>query len=221
MMTVIYELIQKYPVLSAWAFGTVNILWILFSYFNKQRHDKALANLKHDLNLDAERRKKVFELKVTQYEAYVSNLDAFGKKNQVDIPARMQPIVDKYFYEYLSAAESGDKEKEKKVITWFGSQISVLMQEGLSDVLKLQSESNRLKLTATDEMIKTFTELEELTKVSMDKANEFMGKFSEIVLTKNNELAQNYQTQMQEIGTQLKDKAHKLMQQMRAELNSI
>lgn len=95
------------------------------------------------------------------------------------------------------------------------------MQEGLSDVLKLQSESNKLKLTATDEMIDTFTELEALTKASMDKANEFMGKFIEIVLSQNNELSQQYQDDLKVLGEQAQSTAQKLMKQMRMELNEI
>ncbi|MUK39684.1 hypothetical protein GNP82_19305 [Aliivibrio fischeri] len=220
-METIYNVIQENPDYFAWVFGIVNVLWGLFVYFNKQSHDKALATLKHELTLDADRRKKVFELKVTQYEAYVENLDRFGKKHKVDMPAQMQPVFDRYFNDYLAATQSGDKDKEREVITWFSSQISSLMQEGLSDVLKLQSESNRLKLTATDEMIETFTKLEELTKSSMDKANEFMGNFTEIVFAQNNELSEQYQAELKVLGDQTQHTAQKLMQQMRAELNEI
>ncbi|OAN16486.1 hypothetical protein A3K86_10710 [Photobacterium jeanii] len=220
-MEAIFNIIQYNPEYFAWVFGVVNVFWGLFMYFNKQSHDKALAKLKHELTLDADRRKKVFELKATQYEAYVENLDEFGKKHQVDMPARMQPIFDKCLNEYLAASQVGDKEKEREIITWFSSQISSFMQEGLVDVLKLQSESNKLKLAATDEMIETFTKLEHLTKASMDKANEFMGKFTEIVLTQNNELSQRYQDELKMLGAQTQTTAQKLMQQMRAELNEI
>lgn len=220
-METIYNVIKDNPDYFAWVFGVVNVLWGLFAYFNKQSHDKALAKLKHELALDADRRKRVFELKATQYEAYVENLDKFGKKHQVDMPARIQPVFDKYLNDYLVATQNGDKNQEREVITWFSSKISSFMQEGLSDVLKLQSESNKLKLTATDEMIETFTRLESLTKASMDKANEFMGKFTEIVLSQNNELSQQYQGELKALGDQTKNIAQKLMQQMRAELNEI
>ena len=220
-METIYSVIQENPDYFAWVFGVVNVLWGLFAYFNKQSHDKALAKLKHELTLDADRRRKVFELKATQYETYVENLDEFGKKHRVDIPVRMQPVFDQYLNDYLAATQSSDKEKEREVITWFSSQISSLMQEGLSDVLKLQSESNKLKLTATDEMIETFTELEALTKASMDKANEFMGKFIEIVVSQNNELSQQYQDDLKVLGEQAQSTAQKLMKQMRMELNEI
>lgn len=220
-MSEIYALIQENPEYFAWAFGVVNVLWGLFVYFNKQSHDRAMARLKSDLGLEAERRKRVFELKASQYETYVANLDSFGKKHQVDLPARMSPIFDKYLSDYLAATESGDKQQEHKVITWFGGQVSALMQEGLDDVLKLQAESNRLKLTATDEMIDTFSELEVLTKASMDKANEFMGQLTEIVLTQDHQRTEQYQKELKELGRQTQEKAGQLMQQMRAELRAI
>ena len=220
-MTAIYEAIQGNPEYFAWAFGVVNVLWVLFVYFNKQSHDRAMARLQSDLGLEAERRKRVFELKASQYETYVANLDAFGKKHQVDLPARMRPIFDKYLSDYLAATESGDKQQEHQVITWFSGQVSALMQEGLDDVLKLQAESNRLKLTATEEMIDTFSELEVLTKSSMDKANEFMGQFTEIVLTQDHQRTEAYQAELKDLGRRTQEKASQLMQQMRAELRAI
>lgn len=220
-MSAIYAAIQENPEYFAWAFGVVNVLWGLFVYFNKQSHDRAMARLKNDLALESERRKRVFELKANLYETYAANLDAFGKKYQVDLPARMRPIFDKYLSDYLAASESGDRQQERQVITWFSGQVSALMQEGLDDVLKLQAESNRLKLTATDEMIDTFSELEALTKASMDKTNEFMGQLTEIVLTQDHQRTEKYQAELKELGRKTQEKASDLMQQMRAELRAI
>ncbi|MGO2181318.1 hypothetical protein [Pseudoalteromonas sp. 20-MNA-CIBAN-0454] len=101
-------------------------------------------------------------------------MDAFGRKNEIEMPERMQPIFDEYLQHYLAAAEAEDKEQERIVIGWLSSQISGLMQEGLKDVLILKSESNRLKLIATDEMLETFDRLEALTQESMDCTNEYM-----------------------------------------------
>jgi glycine betaine/choline ABC-type transport system substrate-binding protein len=81
------------------------------------------------------------------------------------------------------------------------------MQEGLDDVLKLQAESNRLKLTATDEMIDTFSKLEALTKTSMDKAHEFMGQFTEIALAQDHQRTEQYQTELKELGRQTQETA--------------
>lgn len=220
-MKAIYDVIQENPQFFAWAFGLVNALWILFAYFNKQTHDKQLARLEQQLRLDADRRLKVFELKVTQYESYVMNLDAFGRKQQADMPARLQPVFDKYLSDYLAASMAEDKEAEHKVITWFSSQIAGSMQEVYADTLKLKSESNRLKLTATDEMIETFSELESLTDESTTTANEFMGKLTEIVLGGRQQEARMYQARLATLGKQIQDASQKLLNQMRAELREI
>lgn len=220
-MSAIFKVIQEHPELFAGIFAVVNVLWVLFVYFNKQRHDRAMAKLQNNLSLDAERRKKIFELKANQYETYVANLDAFGKKHQVDLPGRMQPVFDKYLSDYLAATEAGDKEREREAITWFSGQVSALIQEGLHDVLKLQAESNRLKLTATDEMIDTFSELEALTIASMDKANEYMGQFIEITITQDHQRTEKYETELKELGLKTQEKASQLMRQMRAELRAI
>jgi len=220
-MSVIYDVIQEHPEFFAWFFALVNVLWGVFVYFNKQSHDRSMVRLKNDLSLEAERRKKIFELKANQYETYVANLDAFGKKHQVDLPARMQPIFDKYLDDYLESADSEDKQKEREVISWFSAQISALMQEGLDDLLKLQAESNRLKLTATDEMISTFTELEELMQTSMDEANEFMRNFTELVISQDHQRIAAYQARLNELGLKTKGRANQLMQQMRTELRAI
>ncbi|MEQ9209823.1 MAG: hypothetical protein RLN96_08275, partial [Pseudomonadales bacterium] len=167
-MQSIYELIQKNPEFYAWVFGGVNLLWLLFSYFNKQRHERDLKQLEQDLRYKADRRLKIFDLKASEYAKYVTDLDSFGKKNQIEMPERLQPIFDEYLQNYLMATESGDEDRERQVIGWFGSQVSALMNEGLKDVLKLKSESNRLKLIATNEMLQTFDKLEQLTQESMD-----------------------------------------------------
>ena len=44
-MQYIYNLIQENPGFYAWAFGLVNVAWILFAYFNKQRHERELKFL--------------------------------------------------------------------------------------------------------------------------------------------------------------------------------
>lgn len=72
-MEVVYELIQQNPKYFAWAFGLINVLWIVFAYFNKQSHDKAMENLKYSLVLEQEEKlpliKKLSELEAQAGEA--------------------------------------------------------------------------------------------------------------------------------------------------------
>ncbi|MCF5727026.1 hypothetical protein K3H43_06485 [Aeromonas veronii] len=220
-MQEIYELIQENPKFYAWSFGIVNLLWVVFCYFNKQKHERDLKQLEQDLRYKADRRLKIFDLKASEYAKYVTDLDSFGRKNQIEIPERMQPIFDEYIQNYLAATEVGDKNKERQVIGWFSSQISSLMQEGLKDVLKLKSESNRLKLIATDEMPQTFDKLEQLTQESMDYTNEYMKNFTEIIFHQQHDKTKIYQKKAAELATEIQLQSTALMTQMRRELSDI
>ncbi|MCP4162354.1 MAG: hypothetical protein GY760_19965 [Deltaproteobacteria bacterium] len=66
-MEAIYKLIQTNPDYFAWVFGLVNIMWGVFLYFNKQSHDKKMANLKHSLSLKLEAG-KTFVTQMTELE---------------------------------------------------------------------------------------------------------------------------------------------------------
>ena len=220
-MEYLYSAIQENPDYFAWIFGVMNVFWGLFVYFNKQTHDKKLKQLEQDLRYRADRRLKIFDLKAREYSKYVTDLDAFGKKNQIELPEKMQPIINEYIQQYLAATDAEDKEQEHKVIAWFGSQISGLMQEGSKDVFKLKSESNRLKLIATDDMLVTFKELELLTDESMKSANEFMKSFVSVVITKDQERIDLYQSEASELALKIQSKAEILLNQMRLELADI
>jgi len=220
-MTGIYTTIQQNPALAVWFFAAMNGLWLVFVYFNSQRHGKTLEALRHSLNLDAERRKKVFEMKAGQYESYVTSLDAFGMKHQVDLPNRMQPVFNEYLHGYLAASEAGDKDHEQEVIARFSAQVSSFMREGMKDYLRLQAEANRLKLTASDSMLESFEELDAAMSRAIEKSNEFMASFTELVLKQDFEAMSARQRELEEHGSAVKSKARELMKRMRADLAEI
>ncbi|MEC6830391.1 hypothetical protein VXS06_01270 [Photobacterium toruni] len=220
-MQLIYELIQENPKFYAWIFGILNIFWLGFTYFNKQRHERNLKQLEQDLRYRADRRLKIFDLKASEYGKYVTDLDNFGKKNQIEIPERMQPIFEQYLQNYLAAADAGDKERERQVVGWLSSQVSSLIQEGLKDVLKLKYESNRLKLIATDEMLEIFEKIEILTQESMDCTNEYMTNFTDIIMNQQNEKTEIFQAKAAEIGNKIQIHSKSLLTQMRRELSDI
>ena len=220
-MNEIYQEIQKHPKFYVWIFGLINAVWIVTAYLFKLWHERQLKRLEQDLRYDSERRLKLFDLKATEYANYVTNLDAFGKKNQTELMARMQPIFDKYLNDYLAASTEENEAKQREVLVWFSNQISHVMREGSEDFFKLKSESNRLKLIATDEMLSTFTALEELTELSMNTANEFMGKLVEIIVHKQNDVQDAYLAKLTQISAQIKIEADNLMTQMRNEIRGI
>lgn len=220
-MELIYNIIKENPDYFTWVFCLINVLWGLFMYFNKQSHEKAIEKIKHGFSLDIERRRAVFELKVNQYEMYVSRLDDFGRKFQVNMREVMEPVYNKYFKDYLDASLSENKDKEREVICWLNSKISEVMRSGADDLLMLYAESNKLKLTASDEMLATFSRLEALTKATVDKSHEFMSNFLDIIINKNNDLAIKLQSELSELAIETQSTSKELMSQMRKELQSI
>ncbi|WP_022944639.1 hypothetical protein [Pseudoalteromonas ruthenica] len=220
-MRAIYDLIQENPEFYVWVFGLVNTLWIAFSYFNKQRHERNLKQLEQELRYESDRRLKIFDLKASEYAKYVTDLDSFGKKYQTEMPERMQPIFDEYLRNYLAASEKGDQEEERQVISRLNSQLSILHQEGIKDVLKLKSESNRLKLIATDEMLETFDKLEQLTQESMECTNEYLKNFTDIIFLEQHEKSEAFKKKAAKLATDIQAQSTALMKQMRSELNDI
>src|SRR5438034_1065004 len=131
-MEAIYDIVRQSPEYFAWSFGITNVLWAAFLYFNKKRHDRELEQLRHSLNLDLEKRKRMYEMKAAQFEKYFRMADEFGKKHQADLPLKLQPIFDEYMNSYISAEDKGDKAASTTAITKFSSQIGEIMNGGTS-----------------------------------------------------------------------------------------
>ncbi|HIF9188391.1 TPA: hypothetical protein ACX6PH_001352 [Photobacterium damselae] len=220
-MISLYEIIQKDPKYYVWLFGVINAIWVVFVFLFKSWHDRQLRRLEQDLKFDAERRLKVFDLKATEYANYVASLDQFGKKNQSEIIGRIQPIFDQYLSDFMAASTEGNQEKVREVLVWFSQQISFIMREGGEDFLKLKSESNRLKLIATDDMLETFQQLEYLTELSMNTGHELMSKLAEIVLYQQTSVQEEYLAKLNEISLDMQAQSKLLMTQMRAEIRGI
>lgn len=221
MLESIYEAIRNDPEFCALAFGAINSLWFLFVYFNKKSHDKKLEALKQSHRLDIEKRKRIFEMKSSQFEKYFRLIDEFGKKQQVDIPMKMQPIINTFMDEYLTANNVGDKAAETIAIKKFSSQISDLTNEGMEQYLALKAETNSLRLIASDQLASLFDELQNSYDTAFENNRSFMSKFFELTATNNQEEIQNYRNLILSDGQRIKDNADSLMKQMRSELQEI
>lgn len=220
-MQVIYDLVQESPEFYTWAFTIVSTLCLIFAYFNKQTHNRELKKLEQNLRYDADRSLKIFDLKANEYSRYVTHLDEFGKKNNTELLEKMKPILDQYMENYLAAANAEDKEKEIEVITRFGSQISILTQDGMKEVMQLRHESNRIKLIATEDMLQTLNKLESLTDKAMKHSNEFMGSFVQVISENRQDLIASYQSGSLELGEEIKSQTKLLMEQMRSEIGAV
>ena len=96
------------------------------------------------------------------------------------------------------------------------------MQEVSIDILELQAESNKLKLTATDEMLVTFDELESLISNSMELSQKFMSSLADTIINQDTQVVvPKFQEKINILSTEIQNKSHLLMQQMRNELKNI
>lgn len=220
-METIYKIISDNPNYFVWGFCIINFLWAGFLYFNKKRHDRELEGLKHSYNLDLEKRKKIYQMKASQFERYFQMVDDFGKRQQVDLPNRLHPIFNAYMENYLKAQATGGQEASTAAITKFGSQISEIMNEGMEQYLSLKSETNSLKLIASDALAILFDDLQNSYDRAFNISQEFMGKFVELIVSNNQSEIQRYQELMFEQAEEIKGYADKLMSQMRLELKEI
>ena len=220
-MEAIFEHIQNKPEFYAWCFGIVNVLWAVFLYFNNKRHKEKLENLKQSLNLDLERRKKVFEMKATHYEAYFNNIDAFQAKHQNDYQEVFVPIFNEFNRRYLHAEDQNNTEESTNATLWLSEQINQITLNGFQEQLALEHQTNSLKLSASDEVSQLLEELRQLYSEIFEHSSFLMTKLVEITVNKDQSAASEIQNSIALIGENIKAKTQELREEMRKDLQAI
>ncbi len=217
-MVEILAIISKYPEYVALLFTATNALWIVFAFFYSRSHEKKLKKIQHELDLDVERRKKVFELKVGQYENYVNKLDEFGRGYQSELFEKMKNPIEEFFERMLSASSEQDK---KQAQSEFALKTMALLNDCSSQYYLLKSESKSLKLTASDKLLEIFEELDGLVEHSISAARDSIEKLIILMSMDNNQEIIYLQNKISQEGILIRDKSKELEQQMRLDLSVI
>ncbi len=220
-MEEIFKVISEKPDYFAWAFGLVNVLWLGFAFFNKKRHEKELIKVKQSFDLDLERRKKVFEMKASQYEAYFRHIDAIHNRHQTDYQDVFMPIINDFMSSYLEASSREDKAAETAATIKFSEKISKLARDGMQELGVIESETNSLRLTASDEVAKLLDEIKTIYSALFDASGKMMSDLVQITINNDQDLANRNQAQLQELGELAKTKSTQLREQMRNDLKQI
>ncbi len=220
-MELIFKHIQEQPEFYVWVFGIVNVLWGVFLYFNKMRHSEEIERLKQSLNLDLERRRKVFEMKSGQYEAYFNNLDAYQRKHQNDYYEIFVPIFNEFNKRYLTAEANDDKEGSTAATLWLSEEIQKITLNGFQELQALEQQTNSLKLTASNEVAELLEELRELYEEIFQMSSEQLGRLVEITINNDQEAVAKMQKAMGETGERIKAKSSELREEMRGDLLEI
>lgn len=217
-MESIYEIIQNNPEYLVWTIAVTNFGWAMFTYFNRKSHESALVQQKHELDLDLERRKHIFELRLGQYEKYLSYLDSFGKSYQSDLVSKMHPLMASYLSEMLAASTDDEK---GVAITRFSSNVISIMNQASAEYQVLRSEFQSLKFTASDALVLMIDELESLMKHSMDSAQQFTSSLPALILENDQAKITQWNQTINSQGESIQEKSAEIYEQMRNELNAI
>jgi hypothetical protein len=217
-MTTIFELIQDNPGYFALILALTNAGWIVFAYFNSQAHQRALADQQHELDLDLERRKHIFELRLSQYENFLKKLDSFGKNYQSDLLSKMEPFTSEFLQVMLS---SNTDQERNAAIGQFSTNVMSMMNDASSEYHVLRSESQTLKLTASDTLVALMEELEVLLKDSMEYSSQFISDLPQLIIDGDSDTMGNKQRDLAEQGRLIQEKSALMQSQMRKELHEI
>lgn len=220
-MEALFKFISEKPEFFAWVFALVNMLWGAFLYFNKKRHEKELIRVKQRLDLDLERRKKVFEMKAGQYEAYFKHIDAMHRKHQTDYQDVFVPIMNEFMASYLSARAAGDKQAEAQATVRFSERVSSISRDGFEESMIIESETNSLRLTASDEVAGLLDEIRDLYQQLFAASGQMLNELVNITINNDQRRAAELQSQLFDLGNRTKEKAAALREAMRRDLKLI
>lgn len=230
-MNEIYEYVKDNPDYFAWAFGVVNVFWLAFIHFNskrhenelegiKQKHDRELESLKHSFNLDLELRKSRYEKKAAQFERYFNLIDSVGRKQNVDLSEKLQPIFHDFMLASLSD-DGSDTTVQAKLNAELGAKIWEIQIEANKDYHVFKSETNSLKLIASDTLFDLFEKTQESYERAFNLGGQFINQFVDITMSGNAEKANAFTEAMNAQGKELIDYGKQIMVQMRLELTEI
>ena len=220
-MEEIFRVISEKPEYFAWAFGLVNALWLGFVYFNKKRHEKELIGVKQSFDLDLERRKKVFEMKASQYEAYFRHIDAIHNRQQTSYQDVFLPIMNEFMSSYLEASSRDDEAAATAATIAFSEKISKITRDGMQELGVIESETNSLRLTASDKVATLLDEIKGIYSDLFEASGKMMSDLVKITINNDQDLANCNIAQLQELGELAKAKAAELREQMRNDLKQI
>lgn len=215
------QVISEKPEYFAWAFGLVNTLWLAFVYFNNKRHEKELIGIKQSFDLDLERRKKVFEMKASQYEAYFHHIDAIHNRQQTDYQDVLMPIINEFISSYLEASSKNDEAAATAATIEFSEKISKISRDGMQELGVIESETNSLRLTASDGVATLLDEIKCIYSALFKASGKMMSDLVTITMNNDQDLANRNMAQLQELGELAKAKAAELREQMRNDLKQI
>lgn len=184
----------------------------------KSKYSKELEELKKEHQLDIAKRKYKYESKRDQYVSFFQLLDQFTKDNSIKVNERLTPLIGEFSTNYLNAP---DQEAQTTAITKFSTEIQKFTFEGSQDLMKIKQQTNTIRMTASDKVIKKLDMLNLAFEKTIEQSNKTMNDLPTLMLHNDQQNMQENQIKLEECGKLVKKYNDELIALMRQELDEI
>ncbi|HAW91825.1 MULTISPECIES: hypothetical protein [unclassified Arsukibacterium] len=201
-----------------WLYIVTNLLWFALFCFGKQAARNRYQRLEHSLNLELERRRKVYELKICQYEDYCHELEAFRLRHQNDYQKVFLPLFTEFNNRYQAAEAAEDTAAASLATLWFSGEIQKVATATSTELHILDKQTAELKLSAADDVVEILLDIQQLYQNLLVVSGEQMNQLVAITLSKDYEAVKFMAEKLQQVGSQLQQSSEQLMQAIRRDL---
>ncbi|MBV2129752.1 hypothetical protein [Arsukibacterium indicum] len=201
-----------------WLFIFINLLWFALFCFSKYAASKRYQQLQHSLNHELERRRKVYELKVCQYEDYCHELETFQLKHQNDYQSVFLPLYTEFSKRYQAADAAEDTAAASLATLWFCGEIQQVSSKNNNELTALDKKTAELTLSAADDVVEILTDIQLLCQKLLVVTTEQMNKLVAVALSKDHQAVKFMGDELQQTSSDLHAKTRQLMQEIRRDL---
>jgi len=173
--------------------------------------------LKKQHTLDIEKRKYLYDAKRQQFVKYFELLDEFNGKCTQIFTSQFPPIMSRF----LASCMEGDEAVKKRGIIEFNNEVQGLVNQIYEEQLKVDLETNSIRLISSKIMDELLDKLESAVKVTTDDATNMLKFMSTLEFWENQALIQPFQNQTTKSGQVVKTYRDAIRERMKFELNEI
>ena len=129
--------------------------------------------------------------------------------------------MNQFMSSYLHACDRNDEAEATTATIKFSEEISKITRDGFQELGVIESETNSLRLTASDEVAVLLDEIKDLYDQLFSISGKMMSDLVKITIENDQDLAAENQAELMRVGELAKSKAKELREQMRNDLKQI
>ena len=185
------------------------------------KYNREIEEIKKVHELEIARRRYQYESKREAYYKFLTLLDEYNSKASSELSEKFFPIAEEFMKSRLQASNRNNKKEENTVVTRFMMKTKKLTEEAYQGYTRLKQETNALKLSASERVIKELEELENITKEGLDEAGIMMKRIPTLVLIGDKDFNKQYQEYIEIYGKKAEIIKKYLIESMREDLAEI